>query len=447
MAFLIEDSVPAMHAESQLFSVPISYTERYRTEHERLNPTTVISEDGTTGDINFFIPPSSNGLLDLSSVTLELELAIKVKKPDSEWTFLSDANDLACPGNNILHSLFQAVHLTVGNRLISDAGCNYGYRAYMESLLHCTRGNAESVLSNAGYKIDTPGAMNLLDTNEGAKWRRMLFSRGQFVQLSGKLACDLFQQDKALLTGVPVGIRLVTARKEFYLQSWDQTANKEFKVVIRNPKIAIRRYIPAPDYMIKITEELQRKTVKYAVERTIMRTTDISKGVQNTIVSNLHIGALPKVVLLGFVASDDFCGKLGRNPFNFQNYEISQISVEVDGTSYPTKPYVTDFKKHHYLEAYDGLLNTLGQRHTPNGQVQFDREAYGNGYTLFGFDLTPGATGRGPMTLIKQGTLSVAVSFASPLHEVVMMVAMLVYDNLIEVSITNTPAPSHLSII
>ena len=38
------------------------------------------------------------------------------------------------------------------------------------------------------------------------------------------------------------------------------------------------------------------------------------------------------------------------------------------------------------------------------------------------------------MTLIKQGTLSVAVSFASPLHEVVMMVAMLVYDNLIEVS-------------
>ena len=108
MAFLIEDSVPAMHAESQLFSVLISYTERYRTEHERLNPTTVISEDGTTGDINFFIPPSSNGLLDLSSVTLELELAIKVKKPDSEWTFLSDANDLACPGNNILHSLFQA---------------------------------------------------------------------------------------------------------------------------------------------------------------------------------------------------------------------------------------------------------------------------------------------------------------------------------------------------
>ena len=45
------------------------------------------------------------------------------------------------------------------------------------------------------------------------------------------------------------------------------------------------------------------------------------------------------------------------------------------------------------------------------------------------------------MTLIKQSTLSVAVSFASPLHGVVMMVDMLVYDDLIEVSIFNPQNP------
>ena len=433
MAYTIEHSSPAMHAESQLFTVPVTYTDRWKSEWERIHPKTTFEEDGSSGDICFYLPPSSNGMLDLDSVTLELELAIKVKTKDTNWTFMG-TQDLAAPVNNILHSLFQDVKVTLGNRTISDASCNYAYRSYMESLLFHTRDNADSVLSNAGFKIDTAGAFNNLDTNLGATWRRTVFSRGDFVQLSGKLSCDIFQQDKPLLHGVPMEVRLVPNKKEFFLQVWDPQVDKQFKIAIRNPRLNVKRYVPAPDYMIKITEELQAKTAKYAIERTIVRNTTISRGVQSTIVSNLHIGALPKVVLIGFVASEDFSGKIGRNPFNFQHYNVNQISVEVDGQSYPTKPYVVDFQRHHYLEAYDGLLNTLGERHTPFGQMQFDREAYSSGHTIFGFDLTPGSTGRGPMTLIKQGSLSVSVSFATPLPDVVMMISMLVYDNLIEIN-------------
>ena len=164
-----------------------------------------------------------------------------------------------------------------------------------------------------------------------------------------------------------------------------------------------------------------------------MRTTDISKGVQSTVVSNLHMGQLPKVVLVGFVSSDDYCGRLTRNPFNFQHFNISQISVEVDGQSYPSKPYVTNFLKYQYLEAFDGLLGTLGTKNEPYGQVQFDQEDFRDGNTIFGFDLTPGCTGRGPMTLIRTGTLSVSITFETALLETIMMITMLVYDNLIEV--------------
>ena len=38
------------------------------------------------------------------------------------------------------------------------------------------------------------------------------------------------------------------------------------------------------------------------------------------------------------------------------------------------------------------------------------------------------------MTLIKQGTLSVAITFEEPLQHVAMMLSMLVYDNLIEIN-------------
>ena len=159
-------------------------------------------------------------MLDLDSVTLELELAIKVKTKDTNWTSMG-TQDLAAPVNNILHSLFQDVKVTLGNRTVSDTGCNYAYRSYMESLLFHTRDNADSVLSNAGFKIDTAGAFNNLDTNLGATWRRTVFSRGDFVQLSGKLSCDIFQQDKPQLHGISMEICLVPNKKEFFLQVWD----------------------------------------------------------------------------------------------------------------------------------------------------------------------------------------------------------------------------------
>ena len=170
------------------------------------------------------------------------------------------------------------------------------------------------------------------------------------------------------------------------------------------------------------------------MERVVMRVTDISKDNQSIVVPNLHIGQLPKLMIIGFVASKEFHGVGGKNPFNFQNCNVSQISVEVDGQSFPTKPYAANFTTNSSLECYDGLLDALKQRNTTYGELPFDRDVYENGYTLFGFDLTPGATGRGPMTLVKQGNLSVSVTFRVGLPETMMMVCMMVYDSVLEIN-------------
>ncbi|XP_055336728.1 uncharacterized protein F54H12.2-like [Paramacrobiotus metropolitanus] len=152
-----------------------------------------------------------------------------------------------------------------------------------------------------------------------------------------------------------------------------------------------------------------------------MRVSDIPQRTQSTVISNLQIGQIPKVVFIGFVDSEDFHGSQKKNPFYFQHFNITQISVEVDGQSYPTKPYTADFARNLSLECYDGLLDTLGHRPSLHGGLPFNRTQYNDGYTIFGFDLTPGHTGRGPLTLIKQGNLSVSVSFGKPLKSTIMM--------------------------
>jgi len=138
MAFVLEDSEPAMHVENQLFAVPASFTDRWKTEHERINPVTTLTDDGGSGDISFYVPPSSHGLLSLNDVYLELDVAIKTKKGNDPWTFITDA-DGAAPVNNFIHSLFQSLSVELNGRTITDSANYYPYRAYMENLLGHTR--------------------------------------------------------------------------------------------------------------------------------------------------------------------------------------------------------------------------------------------------------------------------------------------------------------------
>ena len=253
MAFLLENSEPAMAMHNQLFAVPATFTDRWRTEHERIHLTTALTDEGTSGDISFFIPPSTSEMLGLSDICLEVEAAIKVRTATKkEWVFIEPADGVA-PANNLLHSMFNSVQITLGNRLISDASQYYPYRAYLESLLKYSTRAQSSQLTSSGFYIDYGGKHNDAKENRGEQSRRKLFDNKTFVQLSGKLFADLFNQTKPLVMGVGLTLRLVLSKQNFMLRVWEPaTSNKEYRLFIRNPRLYIRRFIPAPDYLLKV---------------------------------------------------------------------------------------------------------------------------------------------------------------------------------------------------
>ena len=136
------------------------------------------------------------------------------------------------------------------------------------------------------------------------------------------------------------------------------------------------------------------------------------------------------MVLIGFVDSDDFHGKLSRNPFNFDHFNLQQISCEVDGQSFPGRPYTADFSKHQSLDCYLGLVEALDRRNDPSGEVAINREMFNGGFAIYGMKLS--TCGKGTLGLIRNGNLSVAVSFDQPLKQTIMMVCFMLYDSVIE---------------
>ena len=143
---------------------------------------------------------------------------------------------------------------------------------------------------------------------------------------------------------------------------------------------------------------------------------------------------VPKMLICALVESDSFHGNLTANPFNFVHKDLTQISVQVDGISFPSKPYQLDFANGRSLEWFDGLLDVLGRKHAPGGSLSFDREGYAKGYTLLAFDLSPSGCGRNALGLIKQGNVTVSLTFARPLNKTLMCICLLYFDSLMEIN-------------
>ena len=131
--------------------------------------------------------------------------------------------------------------------------------------------------------------------------------------------------------------------------------------------------------------------------------------------------------------SDSFHGVSSKNPFKFHHHDLTRISVEVDGISYPTKPYMMNFAHGKSLEAYDGLLDVLGRKHAPHGSLMFDRSGHQNGYAIYGFSLSPSGSGLGELGLIKQGNMSISLAFQNPTTSTLMAVSLFPCDSMLEI--------------
>src|SRR5450631_1262037 len=148
MAYIESGSDASMLLESHLFYLPSTLTERWSTRDFEIGPSQATYDDAP--DIVFNVAASHSELISLADMRFSCDIV--VSKQDN--TALPAAEDIA-PINNVLHSLFQSVTLTVGGRCVSDTSNMYHYRAYIENLLGYTKQAQKSQLSGVGWGLDT----------------------------------------------------------------------------------------------------------------------------------------------------------------------------------------------------------------------------------------------------------------------------------------------------
>ena len=393
------------------------------------HPVISLSDDGP---IEFKVSGSGKEFLNVAQSYLYLK--VKVSKADG--TNLDGASKVGI-ANYPIASLFNQVDVILGGKLISSATNTYAHRSILEVLLKCDKEAAESLLGCRLFCKDTAGQTEEMDItadpvlNTGLGTRSEWTKTSKTVELQGRIHSDLFNQEKLILNGVDLMVKLHRHKPEFCLLSADRAP--PYKITIIDAIFYVKKIELTPSVFNAINTVLNDKNAQYDIMRTTPKVFTVPRGQQSQHIDNAFLGEIPSRIAVCMMDNDYYNENNKKNPFNFQHYSLTQIGISVNGEEVPFKPLKLNFDEKLFVTGYSTLLSGTGKLHGNSGSI-IKREDCSEGYTIIVANLTPFEIGNN-FDLKEEGSLSIDLVFKSPLAATINMLVYAEYDNVIEIDI------------
>ena len=477
MSYVHPNSKRCDKSEIELFSVPPTQLSLEKGRWIDYRPLSSVQNDDAA--ITFMIS-GTDEYLDLSKTILVVEGTVESSVTGSP------VSASQAPVNNFLHSLFKQVDVYLNGKQVTPAMGTYPYRAYIETLLNYDVSAKKSQLSSALYFKDTPGHMeeggglpsttviksrqdqtdnkgkdgyakfeNVMISgtgNQGFAARSKFIAGGKKFVLSGPIFSDIFMCDRLLLNMVDLKVVLNRAPNAFCLMDIAVAANQiNPKVKFEDVVLKIRKVKVDEALSVANEQILKRTPALYPIRRVECKALSIPSNLPHVRKDNIFSGIIPKSFVFGLVDAAAFSGIYGGNkggsngfkngnPYNFQHFNVSTITLTVNGEEVPFKQLTLDYKggsngkNKDFVQAYNTLFSGTGKMYTNSG-LDITREEYDKGYTLYVFDLTPDMCNTsGYFNAIQRGSLSVDITFAEASKVPISMVCYGDFENIITIN-------------
>ena len=441
-------------SEIDLFSIPPTQLSLEKGRWIEYRPLSDVQNNDSA--ITYLISETDE-YIDLSKTILSVKGYVVASNGDP-------VNTDVAPVNNFLHSLFKQVDVYLNGKQVTPAMGTYAYRSYIETLLNYDISAKKSQLSSAMYYKDTAGKMEekgglpeLIEAKVTRKngtvenqWittagtgNQGFAKRSDFIQnkkrftLSGPIFSDVFMGDRLLLNGMTLKIVLNRSSNEFCLMDQNNTKiNPEVKleeVILKIRKVKVDQAVSdALDLL------LLKSPAIYPIRRVECKFLTIPGGLTTTRKDNIFSGLIPKSFIFGLVDGDAFTGKIGKNPYNFKNFDVNNVGLSVNGEEIPFKQLTLTYPKAgrtnvDFIQAYNTLFSGTGKMYANMG-LDISREDYPNGYTLYAFDLTPDmCNSTDYFNAVQRGSLSVDITFEGAPNNSIAMVCYGDFENVIRI--------------
>uniref|UniRef100_A0A914L7R4 Uncharacterized protein n=1 Tax=Meloidogyne incognita TaxID=6306 RepID=A0A914L7R4_MELIC len=374
---------------------------------------------------------SSQNYIDLTKCYLFTEFRIRKEGANGTWVNLGE-NDIVAPIQLIGHTFINNMKISINGRDVFNSNSLMAYKSYLSHELSFSTAAKNSHLNVAGYYGDA--GLNL-QSGIGFNSRKARFGTGNTAQFMAKIDADLFNQPLYLINHCEIDIEILPNDSRFVLIAPPTAAGipqtNRYRFEVTNCKLYVKKVDIMDGLALDIAKKLDIRPARYAIRKTMMKPLFISQG-RYEFNANLFMDQIPRRIILGLVSNNDYVGAIDRSPFNFQPFNIREISIIANGRSYPQAPYDLDFPNGKFARAFNDMNEAIGFSNSleSNG-ISFEQYAYT--HCIFVFNLTnSGEDQSGLFDLIKNGTTAVNIKFSRPIPEGgVMLIVMGEADSLI----------------
>jgi hypothetical protein len=359
----------------------------------------VSSLENATG-VEFNLPPSSNGMLDMNNIYLSADLSL-VKSDNSKYTFdASDAANNPSVCNNILFSLFKSLYITIAGKLIFAYEGVFAYKAFLETILNFNHHSAACKLTAQGFYVDDDTKSEVLDELKNSK----------IVQYCGRL--NATNINSFLVPGVAINFKLLFADPETYLIDGSKIATATIPK-IANVRLMVRQYVLRDSFLLHQSQMLSQSNAIYQFRRPIIITQSIPASMQTLNITNMYSGVRPSIALLALVETDAYNGDRKKDPFVFKNNNLNHFCFTINSKNFPSNQhtFISTTGTLKYAKSYAKVFDALGIFHDDSSNMLKFKDFRTNRFLLIE-DLTVGRTAMTEsIDIMEQVTLGVKGNF------------------------------------
>jgi len=428
--FISHLSKPVSNPELDLFSVPssaVSINKSCYREYYPQNPLTA------GGPFIFNVLPSPE-FIDFSKNYLLIEM--RITRDDGTNLPVDNQNQLhVAPINNITSTLFNQIKLNVQGKEVVNSGTDYHYRAYLENLINFNDSAKDTYMNVGGFTPEICTNGTDLDAEHDFFVKRSSTYKGSgWVQLLGRLPCDLFNQNRCIIPLTNISLTLYRNPDTNSLLCYNITNTDTFKIEIRKLVWYLKHIDVIPSVSLAIEKVLSTNTAKYPIKRCEIATQFIAAGRRTSQETPIIEGQLPVKAIVGFVDASAYHGSLTKNCFNFKPFDIQEIYLVSGPNNYPVHPFRPNFGQNQFAREYIQFHNALNldSSNITNDITPF---MYRYGTSLFAFNLASDDQAGDAFSLTQSGSLILKATFTNPVPAGgIVAICYLEYENLLEIS-------------
>uniref|UniRef100_A0A914IC83 Uncharacterized protein n=1 Tax=Globodera rostochiensis TaxID=31243 RepID=A0A914IC83_GLORO len=340
--------------------------------------------------------------IDLSKVFVFTEFKIKKIAEDGLLNNIGSSDSVGLiqmPGATFIRNL--KVH--INQREVYDSNQLYSYKVYLDTELSYPIAAKDAYFGVAGYFRDT-------DLSKANDKRRKPLAESKAYQTISKLSADIFNQDLYMISNVEIDIELALQSDDFMLHQ--EKEKDKFVLEISDCRLIVKTVDLMDGLSLDIARKLDVEPARFGIRKSFMKSLFITGG-RYDFSANLFTEEVPRRVIIGLVANQNYIGHKQKNPFFFNHHNVRDIELTASGRTYPQYPYNLDYKNNNYARAYHDAQEHLGLACTTESNG-LSYSMFKTAFCLYVFQMTNSQEDSPGFELIKEGCTAVNIRFSEP---------------------------------